>query len=175
MHASRRSLASYSTDDVPPLPMSNDYHEQDIVRAARTGACVLFTGSSLAAPIAFQIHRSSGWRWGIFRRVDCGAADPVLERTLFGPMERDLIPANRDEPWTRLRQPGTLFLEEVGRLSAASQDRLRALLVARATGRGRSYRRLMASSSAPLLPRVADGTFDAALFYQLNTVHFMLG
>jgi DNA-binding NtrC family response regulator len=32
----------------------------------------------------------------------------------------------------------------------------------------------MASTSRPLLPRVADGSFDDRLFYRLNVIHLIL-
>jgi two-component system response regulator HydG len=150
--------------------------EAEIAQAARTDACILFTGPAHARTLALRIHSQSGWRWGAFMAVDCGAAEASLEQQLFGVLEADLSPGATAAPAPRLRQAGTLFLHEVGRLGAASQHRLRDLLESARTGhaRGRARRRIMASTSEPLLPRVLDGSFDDRLFYRLNMIHFVV-
>ena len=148
----------------------------DIACAARTGACVLFSGTRSAAALAERIHEESGWRWGPFEVVHCGAGDAAVDRGLFVRLQDDLWPVESDAPVLRLLQPGTLFLEEVGRLSPIAQMRLRDLLeLASNETRGRrSRRRIMASTSEPLLKRVLEGTFDQTLFYRLNAIHFVL-
>ena len=148
----------------------------DIVSATRTAGCVLFTGGRTAVLLGERIHHESGWRWGPFRVIDCRASEATLDRILFAPLQDDLGPVDSDLPVVRLLQPGTMFLEEVGTLSAVSQVRLRYLLeLAMNETRGRrSRRRIMASSSEPLLTRVREGTFDKTLFYRLNVIHFVL-
>ncbi|HWK09121.1 MAG TPA: sigma 54-interacting transcriptional regulator [Vicinamibacterales bacterium] len=159
------------------LPYSKTVlNDADIVCATRTAACVMFTGGRSARLLAERIHRESGWRYGPFQAVDCEAPDAVLERVLFAPLEADLRPVKSDTPLLRLLQPGTMFLQDVGRLSLPAQERLRDLLeIAAAEGRGRrSRRRIMAWAPEPLLPNVTAGTFDDTLFYRLNALHFVL-
>lgn len=150
--------------------------EEDIMCATRTAACVLFTGARNARAAAESIHRHSGWGWGPFTVIDCGASEAALDRDLFAPLESDLWPVNRSVPVLRLLQPGTLFLEEVGRLGHRPQSQLRDLLelAANETAGRRSRRRIMASTSEPLLTRVSEGAFDETLFYRLNAMHFVL-
>lgn len=148
----------------------------DITCATRTAACVLFTGGRQARVLAERIHRESGWGWGPFTVIDCNASDATLDRELFAPLESDLWPVDSSVPVLRLLQPGTMFLEEVGRLGRRSQAQLRDLLeLAAGESQGRrSRRRIMASTTEPLLQRVADGAFDQTLFYRLNALHFVL-
>lgn len=148
----------------------------DITGATRTSACVLFTGGRGARALAERIHHESGWGWGPFAVIDCRSPHAVLDRYLFEPLESDLWPVDGSVPVLRLLQPGTMFLEDVGRLGRGSQARLRDLLERAADeGHGRrSRRRIMASTSESLVERVADGTFDETLFYRLNALHFVL-
>jgi DNA-binding NtrC family response regulator len=149
---------------------------EDIACAARTTACVLFSGIRTAITLAERIHQESGWRWGPFEVINCGAGDAVMDRVLFARLQDDLWPVESELPVLRLLQPGTLFLEEVGRLSPIAQMKLRDLLeLASNETRGRrSRRRIMASSSEPLLTRVLEGSFDQTLFYRLNAIHFVV-
>lgn len=150
--------------------------ETDITSATRSAACVLFTGGRTAPLLAERIHRESGWGWGPFQVIDCAAPADVLDRLLFAPLEADLWPADSHVPVLRLLQPGTILLQDVGRLSRDAQAQLRDLLelaAGDADGR-RSRRRIMASTAESLLPRVLEGSFDGTLFYRLNAIHFVL-
>lgn len=149
--------------------------EDEIAQAARTDACILFTGPPHVRTLALRIHSESGWRWGAFGAVDCGASERTLEQQLFGVLEADLAPAAPELPAPRLRQAGTLFLHEVGHLSLHAQRRLGSLLEAkRLESRTCTRRRIMASTSSALLPRVMEGSFDDRLFYRLNVIHFVM-
>ena len=149
--------------------------ERELAVAARSAACVLFSGPAHVRMLALRVHRLSSWRWGPFETVDCGAPESVLERELFAALAGDLVPPSDHAPSARLLQAGTLFLDEVGKLPLDAQARLRDLLAERGhqSCRGRQ-RRIMASTSEPLLPRVTAGTFDDRLFYRLNAIHFIL-
>jgi two-component system response regulator HydG len=150
--------------------------EIDITSATRSASCVLFTGGRTARLLAERIHRESGWGWGPFQTVDCGASAAALDRLLFAPLEADLWPADSKKPTLRLLQPGPIVLQDVDRLPSRAQVQLRDLLELAACeipGR-RSRRRIMASTAQPLLPRVTSGTFDETLFYRLNALHFVL-
>ena len=71
---------------------------------------------------------------------------------------------------------GTLFLDEVGRLSPQLQDRLLETLSVPADPRGpRPFRaRVMASTSESLIQRALEGTFNDRLLYRLNTIHIVV-
>lgn len=151
--------------------------DREVLGAAQTDACVLFTGKEDAVEaLAQRIHNLSGWRHGPFLSVDCAWSEATLESRLFGALLDDDMPSSGSQPRPRLSQEGTLFLQEVGRLSPASQARLADHLAQlRMHGGGRRVRRrVMASSSETLLDRVNAGTFDARLFYRLNVIHFVL-
>jgi DNA-binding NtrC family response regulator len=163
-----------SASSVPTrLEPATGFHEMDVIQATRTSACVLFTGVPNAKGMALQIHCLSGWRWGPFVSVDCGASDEILERQLFDALRAGMASDDHGEPRPYLLQDGTIFLYEVGKLSLPMQARLSDALGA--GGRGETRRRLrkrvMASTSEPLLDRVMDGTFDDRLFYRLNAIH----
>jgi len=149
----------------------NDF---DLASAAQVGTTILFSGSASAVALARRVHALSGCRWGRFLLVDCGWEDSMLEERLFDLLRPD--PVAGAEPQLRLLQPGTILLYEVGKLSRSAQVRLAdALELASKTDEQRRSRyRLMASTSEPLLQRVAAGTFDDRLYYRLNMLHVLL-
>ena len=160
---------------VSPRPdrLLRGVHESDVAQAARTSACVLFTGRPDAKEIALQIHSLSGWRWGPFIAVDCGSSEAVVERRLFELLSSQ-EPAPGSELTLRLTQDGTVFLYEIGDLSFRLQAWLAQALVGGtpANPERRPRKRVMASSSVSLFDRVEAGTFDDRLFYRLNAIHF---
>jgi DNA-binding NtrC family response regulator len=172
-------LASHDTPSRPALPQSEapaGFHDLDVIQATRTTACVLFTGVPNAKGIALQIHSLSGWRWGPFVSIDCGASERILEHQLFDALKAEAHWEPGLEPRPELMQDGTIFLYEVGKLSLALQARLSAALGTGGPGETtrRSRKRVMASTSVPLLDRVRAGTFDECLFYRLNAIHVAL-
>ena len=176
MDAPELMLPSEMSTRFTPLFPQGGFDDLDVIAAARTSGCVLFTGPPDAKGMALRIHSLSGWRWGPFVSVDCGASERVLDRQLFdrlrGGNEREPGP----EPWPELMQDGTIFLYEVGKLSMSLQARLADALTPHvlAGRRGRVRKRVMASTSEPLLDRVLAGTFDDRLFYRLNAIHFVV-
>lgn len=149
--------------------------ERELASAARSGACILFTGPVNARMLALRIHRLSSGHPGSFKAVDCTAPESALERELFAVLADDLVPPDIDGSSARMLQAETLFLHEIGSLGAGAQARLRDLLAERGSDRVLGpQRRIMAWTSEPLLPRVRIGAFDDRLFYQLNVIHFIL-
>jgi DNA-binding NtrC family response regulator len=148
----------------------------DMRTAVRSDACILLTGKKDAVrSAAYRIHRLSGWRHGPFTVIDCGWPEEMVESVLFDAFA-DLEPPIPPEPYPRLAQSGTVLLQDVEQLGSAMQAKVADLLV-RLRGpqrRGRSRRRLMASTSERLLPRVLAGTFDDRLFYRLNLIHLVI-
>jgi DNA-binding NtrC family response regulator len=148
----------------------------DMVAAARTDAAVLITGTaSRAEALARQIHNASGWRHGSFLILDCTQPERVLDGMLSEYLLAD--PAIRADapPRPQRSQDGTVFLRDVDALPRKLQARLADWLEhLRRPGSRYARRRLMASSSRSLLPRIADRTFDDRLYYRLNVIHVML-
>lgn len=146
----------------------------DLMSAMRTDACMLLTGKEDAVrSLAHRIHTLSGWRHGPFTIVDCARPGETVERELFGLLS-DTESVTAPEPYPRLSQAGTVLLQNVGRLPPTIQTRIAERLVHFCGKRRPGSRRLMASSSEPLLPRVLDGTFDDRLYYRLNVIHFVV-
>lgn len=130
----------------------------EVRAAAACDLAILFTGTA-AREVARRVHAGGRSRPGRFRVIDCGGPEALLEQRLFYALRND--------------SSGTLFLEEVGRLSFELQQRL--LHALDATGQGRRARpRVMASTSESLLQRALEGTFNEQLFYRLNTIHVIL-
>jgi DNA-binding NtrC family response regulator len=150
--------------------------EDDIHLAVRSAAPVLLTGSAPATQaLAYRIHSSSGWRHGPFLTINCASSDPGLEHALFEALFPTDLRSEQTRPILQLAQPGSVLLREVGCLSRAIQLRLADSLGEMAAVRspGRAARRVIASSTEPLLPRVDGGSFDDRLYYRLNVIHLM--
>src|SRR5688572_24525848 len=83
----------------------------EVIGAASADVCILLTGPSTPAmELARRIHGLGRGRPGRFRVVSCGWPESLLEEQLFHAL--------------RPGSSGTLFLEEVGRLSPELQERL---------------------------------------------------
>src|SRR4029079_917974 len=82
----------------------------DVLAASSADVCILISGPSGAKDIAQRIHGLTRARPGRFRAVDCGWPEALLDQQLFHAI--------------RPGSSGTVFLEEVGRLSPELQNRL---------------------------------------------------
>ena len=148
--------------------------KRDIALAARTDACILLSGKAHPArELAYVLHLASGWRHGAFTVIDCASADPALESNLMealSPADHQHRPNGMLE--LKLVQAGTVLLQEVNRLPLGIQRRLASRLsdLSAPDALCRSRRRVMASTSEPLLDRVGAGTFDDNLYYRLNVL-----
>lgn len=158
--------------DVPSL------QQIDLSHAVRSDACVLFTGDEDAAEmLARRLHRLSGWRQGPFVAVDCGMPPASLESHLFQLLDVEEV-SSPTGPRPTLAQSGTVFLRDVGRLPRPLQLRLSERLAILRTSPGqprRTRRRVISSSSTPLVDRIENGTFDGSLYYRLNVIHLVIG
>jgi sigma-54-interacting transcriptional regulator len=139
--------------------------EDDITLAAMSLAPVLIT----APPDdALRIVRAiaARERRGRVREVltcDAAAGDDVI----------GAIAANRARIAT---DHGTaiLWVSEVHALKSRDQFALMKLLAYPNTGRGGDVPRIAASSSLALSGCIAEGRFDARLFYRLNVIHIVV-
>src|SRR5207237_685095 len=147
---------------------------------APTNSTILITGETGTGKevIARAIHHNSGRRLHRFVALNCSAIpETLLEAELFGHVRGAFTGAvgNRQG---RLEQAhkGTLFLDEVGTMSAALQMKLLRVLQEREFERvGDSHTtkvdvRVIAATNSDLGKMVADGQFREDLFYRLNVI-----
>src|SRR5215216_6441657 len=147
---------------------------------APTNSTILITGETGAGKevVARAIHHNSPRRAHRFVALNCSAIpETLLEAELFGHIRGAFTGAvgNRQG---RLEQAhkGTLFLDEVGTMSAALQMKLLRVLQEREFERvGDSHTikvdvRVIAATNSDLQKMVGDGTFREDLFYRLNVI-----
>ncbi len=147
---------------------------------APTHSTILVTGETGTGKevVARAIHHSGGRRAHRFVALNCSAIpETLLEAELFGHVRGAFTGAvgNRQG---RLEQAhkGTLFLDEVGTMSAALQMKLLRVLQEREFERvGDSHTtkvdvRVIAATNSDLSRLVAEGQFREDLFYRLNVI-----
>ena len=151
---------------------------------AATNSTILITGETGTGKevVARAIHHNSPRRVHRFVALNCSAIpETLLEAELFGHVRGAFTGAvgNRQG---RLEQAhkGTLFLDEVGTMSAALQMKLLRVLQEREFERvGDSHTtkvdvRVIAATNSDLGRMVADGQFREDLFYRLNVIPVQL-
>jgi two-component system response regulator AtoC len=147
---------------------------------APTNSTILITGETGAGKevVARAIHHNGPRRAHRFVALNCSAIpETLLEAELFGHIRGAFTGAvgNRQG---RLEQAhkGTLFLDEVGTMSAALQMKLLRVLQEREFERvGDSHTikvdvRVIAATNSDLTKLVAEGQFREDLFYRLNVI-----
>ena len=153
-------------------------------QVAQSRATVLLTGESGTGKelIAAAIHQRSHRAQGPFIKLHCGSlAEAVLESELFG-TEPDVPGGSQKAREGRLEQAngGTLFIDEIGDISAAIQIRLLRVLQEHEFERANSNRtiqvdtRVIAATNRDLRAMVSDGKFREDLFYRLNVINLQL-
>ncbi len=152
--------------------------------AAASEATVLLegetgTGKELAAR---ALHEASARRRGPFVAIDCGALpESLLESELFGHVRGAFTGASATRTGAFARASGgTIFLDELGAVSAAVQARLLRVLEerkVRPVGSDQEREvdvRVVAASPLDLAARVAEGAFRSDLYYRLSVVKVAL-
>jgi len=151
-----------------------------IAQVARTDVTVLVQGETGTGKelVARAIHFRSSRRNSRFVTVNCaGLVETILESELFGHEKGAFTGAVSSRVGLfEYADHGTLFLDEVGDMPAASQMKLLRALEHREVVRVGSNEpihvdvRLIAATNQPLQEKIADGTFREDLFYRLNVV-----
>ncbi len=147
-------------------------------RVAATDATVLLEGESGTGKELFAraIHALSTRRSGAFIAINCAAIpESLLESELFG-HERGAFTgaAGRRMGKFELGDSGSVFLDEIGELTPATQGKLLRVLQERSFHRvGGTVPievdvRIIAASNRPLEKLVAQGLFREDLFYRVR-------
>jgi DNA-binding NtrC family response regulator len=159
--------------------------EQEIEIAARSDGKVLITGESGVGKevVANLIHRESRRRQFPFVAINCaGVPDSLLESELFGHVRGSFTDAYRDKVgWLDQAQNGTIFLDEIGEMSARMQAVLLRFLENGEIQRVGAVRssvavnvRVIAATNRNLLEQVAAKKFRDDLYYRLNVIHIRI-
>ncbi|MGL5253746.1 MAG: sigma-54-dependent transcriptional regulator [Brevinema sp.] len=147
---------------------------------ASTDATVLLMGESGTGKELFAsaIHENSLRAEEAFIKVNCGALpENLLESELFGHEKGAFTGATaRRKGRFELADGGTIFLDEIGDISAAVQVKLLRVLQEREFERVGGEEtikvdiRVISATNKDLRKAVAEGTFREDLFYRLNVI-----
>ena len=157
----------------------------DIIgRIAPTDASVLITGESGTGKelVAEAIHRNSRRAAKPFVKVNLGGISSTLfESEMFGHVRGAFTDARQDRKGRfEMADGGTIFLDEIGELDAASQVKLLRVLQDRTfevlgSSRTRSVDvRVIAATNRALDELVQSGEFREDLLYRLNLITIQL-
>ncbi len=153
---------------------------QLVGRVAPTDASVLVTGESGTGKelIADALHRNSGRRKAPFVKVNLGGISSTLfESEMFGHVRGAFTDARADRKGRfEMAGGGTIFLDEIGDLDAASQVKLLRVLQDRTyevlgSSQQRTVDVRVVSATNKVLPElVRRGEFREDLLYRINLI-----
>ncbi len=155
-----------------------------IGRVAPTEASVLITGESGTGKelVAEAVHRNSRRRNGPFVKVNLGGISATLfESEMFGHVRGAFTDARETRRGRfEMADGGSIFLDEIGELDAASQVKLLRVLQDRTfevlgSSKPRTVDvRVIAATNRPLHELVQRGEFREDLLYRLNLINLHL-
>lgn len=151
-----------------------------IERVADTDSTILVLGESGTGKelVARALHYNSRRQFAPFVPINCSALpENLLESELFGHRRGSFTGAINDKKGLfQEADNGTIFLDEVGSMSAMLQSRLLRVLQEREVRRvGENTPiyvnvRVVAASNEPLEKKIKEGTFREDLYYRLNVI-----
>lgn len=151
-----------------------------IERVADTDSTILILGESGTGKelVARALHFNSRRQFAPFIPVNCSALpENLLESELFGHRRGSFTGAVNDKKGLfQEADGGTIFLDEVGSMSAMLQSRLLRVLqereVRRVGDNTPSYInvRVLAATNEPLEKKIKEGAFREDLYYRLNVI-----
>ena len=155
-----------------------------IETVARTNSTILLTGESGTGKglVAQAIHFHSLRRDRPLVAVNCGAMpEALLESELFGHMRGSFTGADANKKGLiEVAERGTVFLDEIGEMSAVMQVKLLRVLQERKFRRVGGLEemqadiRVIAATNQDLARLVTDGRFREDLFYRINVIPIAL-
>ncbi|MHB1417783.1 MAG: sigma-54 interaction domain-containing protein, partial [Chloroflexota bacterium] len=153
-------------------------------RVARSEATVLITGETGTGKelVAEVLHNNSSYRTGPMIKVACAALpETLLESELFGHEKGSFTGAlNQRKGRFELAHRGTIFLDEIGEMTLATQKKLLRVLQERefervgGTVSVKVDTRVVTATNKNLADEVASGHFREDLYYRLNVIHLHL-
>jgi two-component system response regulator AtoC len=183
-----QSGTSRTDHDPNEFIIGNSSAMQDVYkvvgRVAGSDATVLIAGETGTGKelVATVIHRNSGYAGGPLIKVNCAALpETLLESELFGHEKGAFTGAiNQRKGRFEMAHKGTIFLDEVGEMTLATQKKLLRVLQEREFERvGGSISvkvdtRVIAATNKVLTQEVRDGRFREDLYYRLNVIAIYL-
>jgi two-component system response regulator AtoC len=155
-----------------------------IGRVARSDATVLISGETGTGKelVATVLHRSSSYRGGPLVKVNCAALpETLLESELFGHEKGAFTGAvNLRKGRFEMANKGTIFLDEIGEMSLATQKKLLRVLQEKEFERvGGSIPikvdvRVISATNKVLPQEIEANRFREDLFYRLNVIDIYL-
>ncbi len=153
---------------------------QLLERVAASDSTVLVTGETGAGKemVAKLLHARSPRRHRPFVVVECAALqESLLQSELFGHEKGAFTGADRAKPGLfEVAHGGTIFLDEIGEISQATQVKLLRVLDSSTfrhvggTSEVRVDVRVLAATNRDLRTMVRQGLFREDLFYRLSTI-----
>ncbi len=151
-----------------------------IEQVAPTNSTVLITGETGTGKdqVAQEIHEQSRRNNKPLIKVDCASLpESLLESELFGHVRGSFTGAIKDRKGRfELADGGTIFLNEIGEMSASAQQRLLRVLQDSELERVGSSTtihvdvRVIAATNKDLQQRIAENKFREDLYYRLRVV-----
>jgi two-component system nitrogen regulation response regulator NtrX len=152
----------------------------EVARAAPTTATVLIMGESGTGKelVAREIHKGSRVAGSPFIQVNCAAIpEELIESELFGHEKGSFTGAVRRQTGKFVEADGgTIFLDEVGDMSARAQAKVLRVLEAgevEPVGAARVRQvnvRVIAATNRDLTESIKDGRFREDLYFRLNVL-----
>ncbi len=176
----RRERVSSAPDELVGESAAVRHLREVIAKAAPTPATVLITGESGTGKelVAAAVHRQSQRAEGPLVQVNCAAIpEELIESELFGHEKGSFTGAVRRQAGKFVTADGgTIFLDEVGDMSARTQAKVLRVLQngeVEPVGAEKAIRvdvRVIAATNRDLEEEIAEGRFREDLFYRLNVI-----
>ncbi|MFD3447806.1 sigma 54-interacting transcriptional regulator [Microbacteriaceae bacterium 4G12] len=173
--------AKYSFEDIVGTSEGITTAIEQAKLGANTPATVLLRGESGTGKelFAHAIHNSSGRRYNKFIRVNCASiSESLQESELFGYEEGAFSGAKRGgkRGFFEEANNGSIFLDEIGELSANTQAKLLRVLQEKEIVRVGGTKpipihvRVIAATNVNLEKAILEGRFREDLYYRLNKI-----